>query len=89
MKRLQGPQAAGNIVSLFDDKELADQQLADQDASAQSALEAIMANPRFTAPANDEPQLHTAAKPAPARADCREAKLLCMWVEILAESEIA
>ncbi len=49
-------------------------------------LDCLLGNPRFSKPANDAPDL---SQVAPRRQDCREAKLLSMWIDILAEAERA
>lgn len=55
------------------------------DECSQVLLESFLGNPRFTAPANDEA---TDFDVAPVRQDCRNAKLLSMWIEILIEEEL-
>ena len=85
----QGAQAAQNVVNLFDDNERADQQCGSLGMSSQTLTEVMTANPRFSAPANDEPEMENAEPLAPTRADCRQARLLCMWIDILADSESA
>lgn len=82
MDKIQGAQAAQNVIGLYDD-DLTD----GHNPSNEVVLQIMSANPRFSAPANDEPELDSQDKPAPTRADCRQAKLLCMWIEILAEGE--
>ncbi|MDH3741604.1 MAG: hypothetical protein OER56_08405 [Hyphomicrobiales bacterium] len=83
MDKYQGAQAAENVINLYDQDDLA----GGPNASNEVVLDVMAANPRFSAPANDELQLDSPERLAPTRADCRQAQLLCMWIEILAEGE--
>ena len=81
--------AEKKIVNLYDcDKQAASQQL-EQSIPPANLLETIMVNPRFSKPANDEDQLSDKEDYAPVSEECRQAKLLNMWIEILIEDEIA
>lgn len=86
MTKYQSAPAAENVIDLFDDKEFSGPEWAGNQASV---FDSMMANPRLSTAANDEPQSSNLVRLAPERADCRQARLLCMWVEILAENEIA
>ena len=81
MDNKQGAWAVQNVINLNDGGDFASQ----LNELQQSVLEVMTTNPRFSAPANDEPEWDSADQLAPTRADCRQTKLLCMWVEILAE----
>lgn len=89
MSKHQGTPTSGNVIYLFDDSEIAEFQPAAESVSAANVLQSIISNPRFSAPANDEPKLSNLVKLAPRRRDCRQARLLCLWAEILADDEIA
>ena len=89
MSKYPDPPDFSNVISLFDDSEFAHYLPAGDGASAIDVLENMMSNARFSTPANDDPQLSNLVKLAPRREDCRQARLLCMWAEILAEDEIA
>lgn len=87
MDRNQGAQAAQNVINLHDEDDFATTLSGSSNKLKQSVLEVMTANPRFSTPANDESELDSPEELAPTRADCRQAKLLCMWIEILAEGE--
>ena len=55
------------------------------DQCSQVLLESFLGNPRFSVPANDET---ATLKAAPVHQDCRDAKLLSMWIEVLIEEEL-
>ena len=74
-----------NVAYLDDHRLEADFIPVSADQAGNCLLESFLANPRFSAPANDET---TALKAAPVRQDCRDAKLLSMWIEILIEEEV-
>lgn len=89
MNNKQGARAAHNVINLNEADDFAAHLSGISNGSQQSVLEVITTNPRFSAPANDEPNLDNPEQLAPTRADCRQARLLCMWVDILAEGEDA
>lgn len=55
-------------------------------SASQRIAETLLSNPRFSTPANDQPGL---PKLAPRDRNCRQAKLLSLWMEILVEDELA
>ena len=89
MDRNQGAQAARNVINLNDKDDYAAHLSGSSYELTNTVLDVMTANPRFSAPANDEAELASPQELAPIRADCRQAKLLCMWIDILAEAESA
>lgn len=89
MNNKMGSPTVGKVISLFEDEEFAGNHTAGDGSSPLDVLESMMANPRLSTPANDEAEVPGLVKLAPQRKDCRQAKLLCMWAEILVESERA
>lgn len=62
--------------------------LAQDDRDPVVALECLFGNPRFTMPANDEVARSVAyERPAPSNRDARQARLVRMWFEEVAEAE--
>ncbi len=52
------------------------------------SLDCVLANPKFSRPANDEDNCETSRHAfAPVSKVCREARLIRLWVETLAEHE--
>ena len=74
-----------NVAFLDDHRPDAEYIPVSADQAGNCLLESFLANPRFSVPANDET---ATVKAAPVRQDCRDAKLLSMWIEILIEEEV-
>lgn len=87
MDKKQGARAAQNVINLNEEDDFAPHLSGSSNKLQQSVLEVMTTNPRFSTPANDEPELNSLEQLAPTRADCRQAKLLCMWIDILVEGE--
>ena len=79
---------AENVIQLFSPEEAQAHELVTEDHSSAALLDSLLANPRFSTPANDEPHLSQKDGLAPTNDECRKAMLLNMWIEVLVDDEL-
>ncbi len=82
-----GKPTSGNIIAFAQQVDAVTQfKLACSGYPGQRVLDHVLSNPKFSTPANDEPDL---PRLAPRSRDCRKARLLSMWIDIIAEDDLA